>query len=114
MMREKDDLIVQGRVAWYFAKSSPFKVFNILLTVNPIVGAERVEEKKENVGKTTDEVAVATGEREKMERERYAMLYGIENHLDSKQYDFVLDTTSLTEQEVFEKVLWLVKARLSG
>src|SRR5487761_2208604 len=34
MMREKDDLIVQGRVAWYFAKSSPFKVFNILLTVS--------------------------------------------------------------------------------
>src|ERR1700677_2195770 len=25
MMREKDDLVVQGRVAWYFAKSSPFK-----------------------------------------------------------------------------------------
>ncbi|HEY5221296.1 MAG TPA: cytidylate kinase family protein [Candidatus Paceibacterota bacterium] len=113
MMREKDDLIVQGRVAWYFAKSSPFKVFNILLTVSPVVGAERVGEKKENVGKTADEVTIATTEREKMERERYKMLYAIENHLDPKQYDFVLDTTSLTEQEVFDKVLWLVKARLS-
>ncbi len=113
MMREKDDLIVQGRVAWYFAKSSPFKVFNILLTVSPVIGAERVGEKKENVGKAADEVAAATGEREKMERERYKMLYGIENHLDPKQYDFVLDTTSLTEQEVFDKVLWLVKARLA-
>lgn len=113
MMREKDDLIVQGRVAWYFAKSSPFKVFNILLTVSPIVGAERIGEKKENVGKTADEVAIATGEREKMERERYKMLYGIENHLDPAQYDFVLDTTLLTEQEVFDKVLWLVKGRLA-
>ena len=60
MMREKDDLIVQGRVAWYFAKSSPFKVFNILLTVSPVIGAERVGEKKENIGKTADEVAIAT------------------------------------------------------
>lgn len=113
MMREKDDLIVQGRVAWYFAKSSPFKIFNILLTVSPIVGAERIGEKKENVGRTSDEVAIATADREKMERERYKMLYGIEDHLDPKQYDFVLDTTSLTEQEVFDKVLWLVRARLS-
>ena len=109
MMREKDDLIVQGRVAWYFAKSSPFKVFNILLTVSFVVGVERVGEKKGNVGKTADEVAVATGEREKMERERYKMLYGIENHLDPKQYDFVLDTTSLTEQEMLDKVLSAIK-----
>lgn len=113
MMREKDDLIVQGRVAWYFAKSSPFKVFNILLTVSPVVGAERAGKKKENINKTVDEVTIATIDREKMERERYKMLYGIENHLDPAQYDFVLDTSSLTEQEVFDKVMWLVKARLS-
>ena len=38
-------------------------------------------------------MTIATAEREKMERERYAMLYGIENHLDPAHYDFVLDTT---------------------
>jgi cytidylate kinase len=108
MMREHDNLIVQGRVAWYFAKSSPFKVFNVLLTVNPVVGATRAGEKKENIERTNDEVAVATAEREKMERERYAMLYGIENHLDPAHYDFVLDTTSLSEQEVFRKVMAVV------
>jgi predicted cytidylate kinase len=105
MMREKDNLIVQGRVAWYFAKSSPSKVFNILLTVEPAVGAARAAEKKENMGKTTDEMTIATAGREKMERERYAMLYGIENHLDPAQYDFVLDTTSLSIQEVLDKVM---------
>lgn len=109
MMRERDNLIVQGRVTWYFAKSSPFKVFNILLTVDPKTGAARVGEKKENVDKTADEVAIATAEREKMESERYSMLYGIKDHLDSTHYDFVLDTTSLTEQQVLEKVLAAVK-----
>jgi predicted cytidylate kinase len=104
MMREHDDLIVQGRVAWYFAKSSPFKIFNILLTVDPVTGVARVGEKKENIDRTTDEVAIATADREKMERERYAMLYGIENHLDPAHYDFILDTTPLSEQEVFEGV----------
>jgi len=48
---------------------------------------------------------IATAEREKMERERYAMLYGIEDHLDPAHYDFILDTTSLSEQTVFEKVM---------
>ena len=109
LMRKKDNLIVQGRVAWYFAKSSPFKVFNILLTVNPIVGAMRSGEKKENVDRSTDEVTVATAEREKMERERYKMLYGIENHLDPAHYDFVLDTTSLNEQQTFDRVMAEVK-----
>jgi len=111
-MREHDNLIVQGRVAWYFAKSSPFKVFNILLTVDPAIGAHRSGERKENAGKSTDEMVIATAEREKMERERYSMLYGIEDHLDPKNYDFVLDTTALTAQEVFEKMLTATNERL--
>ena len=105
MMREHDDLIVQGRVAWYFTQQSAFPIFNILLTVDPATGAARAGAKKENVGKTTDEMVIATADREKMERERYAMLYGIKDHLDPAHYDFILDTTSLTEQEVFEKAL---------
>jgi predicted cytidylate kinase len=109
MMREHDNLIVQGRVAWYFAKSSLFKIFNILLTVDPATGAQRSGERKENIGKTTDEMVIATAKREKMERERYAMLYGIEDHLDPKHYDFVIDTTLLTEEEAFDKVLHVVK-----
>lgn len=113
MMREHDNLIVQGRVAWYFAKSSPFSVLNILLTVAPATGAQRSGEKKENIGKTTDEMVIATADREKMERERYAMLYGIKDHMDPAHYDFVLDTTSLTEQEVFEKVLDATYLKLS-
>lgn len=113
LMREHDDLIVQGRVAWYFAKSSPFKVFNILLTVSPAVGAARAGEKKENVGKTADEMVIATADREKMERERYAMLYGIEDHLDPAHYDFVLDTTSLTEQEALNRVLTHLRGHIT-
>lgn len=105
MMREKDNLIVQGRVAWYFAKSSPFKIFNILLTVDPATTALRNGDKKEYAGRTTDEMIVNTKEREKMERERYSMLYGIENHLDPAHYDFILDTTLLTPKETFDKVM---------
>lgn len=112
MMREKDNIIVQGRVAWYFAKSSPFKVFNIFLSADPATGARRSGERKENVGRSTDEMIVATAEREKMERERYSMLYGIENHLDPAHYDFVLETSALTPQETFDKVMTAVNERV--
>jgi cytidylate kinase len=109
LMREKDNLIVQGRIAWYFAKSSPFKICNIFLAVDPATGARRSGERKENAGRSTDEMIIATAEREKMERERYSMLYGIENHLDPAHYDLVIDTSTLTPQETFDKVMAAVK-----
>lgn len=112
LMREQDNLIVQGRIAWYFAKSSPFPVFNIFLKVDPATGAHRSGERKENVGRSADEMVVATAEREKMERERYKMLYGIENYLDPEQYSFVIDTSALTEEEVFQKAMEAIQIKL--
>src|SRR5579863_8285668 len=68
LMREEDNLIVQGRVSWHLVKGSPFAAFNILLTVAPSTGADRVKEKEENAGRTPDEVARATARREQEER----------------------------------------------
>ena len=105
-MHERDNLIVQGRVAWHFAKGSPFKVFNIFLSVDPAVGAKREAKKDDRTEVSADEdVTAATAERERLERERYAMLYGIKDHLDPQHYDFMLDTTTLAEKEVAQKVL---------
>lgn len=114
LMRKQDNLIVQGRIAWYFAKSSPFKIFNVFLNVDPATGAHRSGERKENIGRSVDEMVIATAEREKMERERYKMLYAIEDHLDPANYDLIIETSTLSEQEVFQKVLDAVQARLHG
>lgn len=113
LMREKDNLVVQGRVAWYFAKQSPFKTINLLLTVDPAIGAERVGERKENVGKSADEVTRVTAERTTVECERYKTLYGIEDYFDPAHYDIILDTTKLTREAVFESITeQLQKARI--
>jgi len=111
LMREKDNLIVQGRVAWYFAKSSPFKIFNVFLAVDPATGARRSGERKENVGRSTDEMGVITAEREKMERERYKMLYGIENYFDPAHYNFLIETSALSPQETFDRVLAAIREK---
>jgi cytidylate kinase len=105
LMKEKDNLIVQGRVAWFFGKNSPFKVFNIFLTVSPEVGAQRSRQRPENKEIESVEVMMTMDEvRVKLELERYRALYGIENFLDPAHYDFALDTTNLTVDEVERKV----------
>ncbi len=112
LMREKKDLIIQGRVAWFFAKNSPFTVFNIFLAVSPEVGTQRTKQRTENQGVATiAEVAQANTTRVKLEMERYQALYGIENFLDPAHYDYLLDTTELTEDEMLEKILTEIKMR---
>lgn len=105
LMREKDNQVVQGRVAFHFAKQSPFRVVNVFLGVCPEVGAERMKSRPAYGGKTLEEIAAITARRVGLERERYRALYGIENHLDPKHYDLVLDTSSLTENEAYMGVL---------
>jgi cytidylate kinase len=111
-MYEHDNLVVQGRVAWHFAKGSPFKIFNIFLAVEPETGARRTAERKENVGRPMDEMIVATSDREKMERARYVALYDIADYFDPQHYDFILDTSNLTEDEVLANAMVKIRQQL--
>ncbi len=112
LMQEKDNLVVQGRVAWYFAKESPFPVFNIFLAVEPATGVMRTSQREENAGRTLEDLAHANALREKTERERYRALYGIEDFLDIAHYNFVLDTTEMSEDEVVKEMLAKIKERM--
>lgn len=112
LMRERDNLIIQGRVAWFFAQHSPFKIFNLFLMVDPRVGAERTKQRPENAEiETIEEIEKTNAGRVKIEIERHRALYNIENFLDPAHYDVVLDTTDLTEDEVERVVLTEIKKR---
>jgi cytidylate kinase len=104
-MQEKDNLIVQGRVAWFFAKPSPFNVVNIFLAVAPEIGTQRTRQRAENADLTAAAMIRANTSRSNLEMQRYQALYHIENFLDPAHYDYTLDTSDLTENEVFEKVM---------
>lgn len=110
LMREKDNLIVQGRVTWFFAKQSPFPVLNIFLSVSPEVGAQRTKQRSENNDMPIEAMIQANTLRTKIELQRYQTLYEIENFLDPEHYDYALDTTELTEDQVLEKVLAKIKS----
>ncbi len=112
LMREKDNLVIQGRVAWYFARQSPFQTINFFLAVEPWIGAERQGERNENAGKSAEEIKILSDGRQKEERERYRMLYEIEDHLDRHHYDFTINTSRLTKEEVFACIMALIRLKL--
>jgi cytidylate kinase len=114
LMREKDNLVIQGRVAWFFAKGSFFTVFNIFLAVDPSVGAERSSQRPENAGRPIAEIKRANAARTRVEVERYRNLYSIDNFLDPGHYDYVLDTSHLTEDAVLAKIVEKIKERIEA
>ena len=113
-MKTNDDIVVQGRIAWFFAKTSPFVSFNIFLTVDPVVGAERTSQRPENAGRSIDVMARENEKREQTEKERYEKLYDIDDFTLPSHYDFVLDTTNLSLDQAFEKVYTKIKERLDS
>lgn len=77
------------------------KVFlKICCTVNSWEGARRQLNREENKGKTRETTFRETEERLRWERERYKTLYGIEDHLEKRFFEVVIDTTRLSKEEV--------------
>jgi len=113
-MKLNNDIVMQGRMAWFFAKESTFPAFNVFLRVDPKIGAERSGKRKENAGRPLEAIIKANTAREASERERYKILYDIENVQDPTHYDFVLDTSKLTEDETFKKVFEKITERIEA
>ena len=106
----KDNQIIEGRMAPFW--ETPFKKINLLLTVDPIEGARRQQERDENKDIPLEEMARLSAERLANERQRYKSLYGIENHFDPRHFDIVIDTTKLSKDEVFEKAWSEIQIKL--
>ena len=121
-----DHIIVDSRLAWHFIPAA-YKVF---LSVDPLVGAERVFE-----ASRSDEFHGSLAEaldnnlaRTRLEAVRYRALYGIELR-DYRNYDLVVDTSYVSPQTVADVIekgfrvhhdslphpqLWMSPKRLAG
>ncbi len=100
--KEKDNLIVVGRLAYHFIPDS-FKVF---LDVQPAIGAERINQcaRPEERFKGIKDGIRKVKERIASDKKRYKKLYGID-YLDKKNYDLWIDTGAISAEEVAEKIL---------
>mgnify|MGYP001582568055 FL=1 len=109
--KTEDNFIAEGRTAFYFIPNS----IKFFLDIDLKEGARRTfEEKKkgsdrnETITKTVEEELELHKERIENDRRRYKKYYGFDCY-DTSKYDFVIDTTNLSPEEVAEKMMKLIK-----
>jgi len=115
--QKEDNFVIEGRTSWYFIPHS----FKIYLDVDEKEGAKRIfqhlqgKNERNEDDSLRDEKAVLESSQKRVESDkiRYRKYYNIDvyNH---KNYDFYLDTTELTFNDVFQKVFKEVKNKLDS
>ena len=112
---KEDDFVIQGRTSHYFI---PHAV-KIYLKTDEQEGARRIfEDRKKNALRenedsdldTLDDVLASIREREKSDHLRYKKHFNYDMY-QMNDFDLVLDTTNLSIEEVYEKVLAFIKGR---
>lgn len=113
--KKEDNLVVEGRTAYHFIPHS----LKIFLEVEEKVGARRVFEdfkinRMRNEARQVDnidDVLEINRERMKSDEKRYREIYGIDV-FNPVNFDFVLDTTSLSVEEEYQTILNFIKSKL--
>lgn len=116
LSKENDNFVIESRTAWHFIPNS----LKIYLKVSDQEAAKRVlkeahkENRKNELVDAVSEEDVIKNLQDRKERDddRYQRYYGI-NIREEKNYDFVLDTTNLSIEEVFEKVMDFIKSKIN-
>lgn len=111
----EDNFVIDGRMSFFFIPHA----LKLFIDVAPRIGAERVyrdlqkaDNQRNEDGSLTSVDAVLESHQNRLasDSKRYQQYYGIDVY-DTKQYDYVLDTSSLTIPEACEKVLDFIKKR---
>ena len=112
--RVEDNFIFVGRLSWYFIPDA----IKILLTVSDEEAARRIFAHSQSEGRVgehfldVDEARESVRTRNASDLTRYGALYGIHSY-DPAQFSLVIDTTSLSEDEVFAKIIAYIDSQSS-
>jgi cytidylate kinase len=112
--KQNNDFVIESRTAWFFIPHS----LKIYLKVNNKEAARRIylelkNENNRNEGKDLDseeKVLESVAKRNSEDDIRYHNLYNIDIR-DEKNFDFILDTTNLSIEEVFQKVMEFIRSK---
>jgi cytidylate kinase len=107
----RDHIIVDSRLAWHFIPPA-FKVF---LSVDPLVGAERVfgASRSEEHHHSLEHAVENNRSRTQLETTRFRALYGIELR-DYRNYDLIVDTSYVAPETVAATIEQAFAARNRG
>lgn len=115
LSQKESDFVIESRTAWHFIPQS----LKIYLRVDEVEGAKRVFNELQNKNQrneiagdfSLEDILKKIQERRATDDARYMKYYGI-NIRDEKNYDLVLDTTNLSKEEVFRKVMEFIKEKI--
>ncbi len=96
--KEKDCFIIEGRLCAHMIPAA----FKILLTCSDEERFRRVSERQKI---SIDEAKIETLKREELYTNFYKRFYKIENYLDKKHYDLIVDTTSVLPEEIVKEII---------
>jgi cytidylate kinase len=118
LAQKEDNFVIDGRTSFHFIPNA----VKLFIDVDPRIGAERVyrdlqkkDDQRNEDAKLNSVEAVLESHRQRMASDilRYKKYYGIDVY-DTKKYDYVLDTSTLTVPECCEKVLEFIKKTRTG
>lgn len=113
---KNDNFIMEGRISWYFIPNS----FKIYIDVDEKEGAKRIfkhlkKDNKRNEAKelnSQDDVLRSMRVRKKSDIKRYKKYYNIDVY-DKNNYNYELNTTNLSIEEVFNKVYGVIRENIA-
>ena len=108
----EDNFIIEGRTSWHFIPHS----LKLYIDVSDEVGAKRIfmanREGEDKSMNTYEDVLASVKERKASDQKRYLQFFGIDTY-DLKNYDYVIDTTNMTPEQVFNEVYTIISNKLA-
>ena len=107
--KSRDNFVVDGRLTAFFIPHAQVRVF---LDADDKVRAERIlkDQRQQEKSRTLKETISNIKEREESEKKRYQSYYGVD-YFDKKLYNYVIDTTKLSPNEVVDKIIKIMKSK---
>ena len=99
-----DSFVFESRLGYYFISDS----VKIKFTCEFNERIRRIGEREE---REIDEVTRLTLEREEAIRVRYKDLYDIDNFIDDKNFDLIIDTTDISPEEIAMKIINFIEEK---
>jgi CMP/dCMP kinase len=118
LAKKEDDFIVESRTAWHFIPHS----LKIYLKVSEEEGAKRIlNEIEKNDARSKEDknlnsinnIIISERNRKENNDRRFQKYYGIKIH-NEDNYDFILDTTNLSIEEVFKKTMEFIQPKINA
>lgn len=114
LAKENDNFVIESRTAWHFIPRS----IKIYLKVDDKEAAKRIFKESNNENRknesnsfnSEDNILKSLKNRKINDDKRYMALYSLDIRKKSN-YDFILDTTNLSIEDVFHKVMEFINSK---